>query len=99
LGDGDEKDDPKHLCVSLVENLPRCMHLITPEAVVERIELCLAAASLPQLTVAQGRELASFLSRQLKSPLPYMPPARIGSNLSSSEKLTPKKIRKTYAKH
>jgi ADP-heptose:LPS heptosyltransferase len=35
LGDGDEKDEPQHLCVDVVNNLPRCMHLITPEQVVE----------------------------------------------------------------
>ena len=38
LGDGDEKDEPKHLCVDVVNNLPRCMHLITPDTVVESIE-------------------------------------------------------------
>ena len=41
LGDGDEKDEPRNLCVDVVNNLPRCMHLITPEMVIERIEHCL----------------------------------------------------------
>ena len=30
LGDGDEKDEPKYLCVDVVNNLPRCMDRITP---------------------------------------------------------------------
>lgn len=41
LGDGDEKDRPEHLCVDVVNNLPRCMHMITPEQVVDAIETCL----------------------------------------------------------
>ena len=41
LGDGDEKDRPEHLCVDVVNNLPRCMHMITPEHVVQAVESCL----------------------------------------------------------
>jgi ADP-heptose:LPS heptosyltransferase len=33
LGDGDQKDQPQHLCVDVVNNLPRCMDLIKPEQV------------------------------------------------------------------
>lgn len=35
LGDG--RDDPRRLCVDTVNNLPRCMHMITPELVVEAV--------------------------------------------------------------
>lgn len=38
LGDGDEKDQPESLCVDVVGSLPRCMHMITPEDVIRRIE-------------------------------------------------------------
>lgn len=37
LGDGDVKDQPMSLCLDTVNNLPRCMHMITPEQVVEAI--------------------------------------------------------------
>jgi len=37
LGDGDTKDDPKYLCLDTVNNLPHCMHLITPEQVVQEV--------------------------------------------------------------
>lgn len=37
IGDGDEKDHPKHLCVDVHNGLPRCMDMITPEQVCERI--------------------------------------------------------------
>jgi ADP-heptose:LPS heptosyltransferase len=39
LGDGDEKDKPQHLCVDTVNNLPRCMDLITPEQVADAVRL------------------------------------------------------------
>ena len=39
LGDGDEKDRPEALCVDVVGSLPRCMDMITADAVNERIEL------------------------------------------------------------
>jgi ADP-heptose:LPS heptosyltransferase len=44
LGDGDEKDEPRHLCVDIVRNLPRCMDLIEPRHVVEKVEFCRTAS-------------------------------------------------------
>jgi len=41
LGDGDEKDGEQHLCVDPVGGLPRCMDMITPEQVIDRVELYL----------------------------------------------------------
>jgi ADP-heptose:LPS heptosyltransferase len=38
LGDGDSKDEPKHLCVDTVNNLPRCMEMISPTQVVDAVE-------------------------------------------------------------
>jgi ADP-heptose:LPS heptosyltransferase len=38
LGDGDSKDLPQHLCVDVVNNLPHCMHLITPEQVTAAVQ-------------------------------------------------------------
>jgi hypothetical protein len=38
LGDGAREDEPDNLCVKLAGSLPRCMDLITPEAVIRRIE-------------------------------------------------------------
>src|SRR6185295_7515015 len=46
LGDGDEKDAPDQLCVDVVGRLPRCMHLITAEDVIRRIELYYAGGAL-----------------------------------------------------
>lgn len=38
LGDGDPKDEPRHRCVDVVGDLPRCMDMITAEEVIGRIE-------------------------------------------------------------
>jgi hypothetical protein len=65
LEDGDEKDNPNYLCLDVVENLPRCMDLISAEAVASRIELCLGGLQLQELTASECRGLAAFLSRQM----------------------------------
>ena len=49
LGDGDEKDQPEHLCVDVVDQLPRCMDLITADEVARRIELYYAGGALRRL--------------------------------------------------
>ena len=41
LNDGDPKDEEDQLCVDVVNGLPRCMDMITAEAVIERVELYL----------------------------------------------------------
>lgn len=50
LGDGDMKDHPDNLCVDVVGALPRCMHMITAEEVIRRIELYYAGGALPART-------------------------------------------------
>lgn len=47
LGDGDEKDHPDNLCVDVVGTLPRCMHLISADEVIRRIELYYEGGVLP----------------------------------------------------
>jgi hypothetical protein len=61
LGDGDVKDEPSHLCLDVVNNLPRCMDLISPEDVVERIELYFQTSRLRPLTAEQARAVTPFL--------------------------------------
>jgi ADP-heptose:LPS heptosyltransferase len=67
LGDGDEKDEPKHLCVDVVNNLPRCMHLITPDAVSERIECCLKDARGLRGIAAQAEGISRSECRRAAS--------------------------------
>jgi ADP-heptose:LPS heptosyltransferase len=58
LGDGDVKDQAGELCVDVVGRLPRCMHMITVEEVIRRIELYFdggAIQYLPrEMTAASG---------------------------------------------
>jgi ADP-heptose:LPS heptosyltransferase len=64
LGDGDEKDEPKYLCVDVIENLPRCMHLITPQHVIRSINSCTKKSSSCLLSPAQSIRMSPFLSRR-----------------------------------
>ena len=64
LGDGDEKDEPTHLCVDVVEGLPHCMRLITPEEVIRRINLCICCDGVASLRKAQARRILPHLSRR-----------------------------------
>jgi hypothetical protein len=50
LGDGDVKDAPEQLCVDVVDRLPRCMHLITADEVIRRIELYFAGGAQNYMT-------------------------------------------------
>lgn len=45
LGDGQEHDAPGRVCVDVANELPRCMDMIRPEHVIEKIEMYLAAQS------------------------------------------------------
>jgi hypothetical protein len=68
LGDGDEKDRPEQLCVDVVDGLPRCMAMITPEDVVRRIEWHFIGGPARYLTRAQVRAARPHLrpsTRQL----------------------------------
>ena len=62
LGDGDEKDDPKHLCIDVIDNLPRCMDLITPQHVIQSI----ASYSPPYLMPGQSAMIDPFLLRRVE---------------------------------
>ena len=61
LGDGDEKDQPHHLCVDVVKNLPRCMHLISPERVGQAIGLFLEKSPLRYLSPREAADIRRFL--------------------------------------
>ncbi len=56
LGDGDDKDRPENLCVDVVNGQPRCMAMITPEMVIQRIEWHFARGLARYLTEAQARQ-------------------------------------------
>jgi hypothetical protein len=51
LGDGDEKDLPGSLCENVVGSLPRCMHMITADEVIRRIDLWFTGGLLRYLAL------------------------------------------------
>jgi ADP-heptose:LPS heptosyltransferase/SAM-dependent methyltransferase len=70
LGDGDDKDRPEHLCVDVVDTLPRCMHLITAEDVARRIELYFDGGAVAYLTPGQH----TAVEHSLGAPAPQAHP-------------------------
>jgi len=54
LHDSDQRDSAGHLCVDLYQGLPRCMALITPKHVIERIEMHFEGGVLDYLNRKQG---------------------------------------------
>jgi len=63
LRDGDAKDRPENLCVDVVGHLPRCMDMITADAVARRIEGYFAGGAISYLSSAQWRAAEALLSR------------------------------------
>ena len=55
LGDGDKRDQPGHLCVDVVDQIPRCMDMITPEEIIRRVELYYHGGMLKYLSARQRR--------------------------------------------
>jgi hypothetical protein len=74
LGDGEDKDDPKALCVDVVQGLPRCMDLITPEEVIRRIELHFTGGLCGYLSPEAARLARAFLKPSLREALKLEPP-------------------------
>src|SRR5262249_18014777 len=63
LGDGDPRDQSSRLCVDVQEGLPRCLHLITAEDVIGRIETYYKGGALRYLTPADWHEAKRGLRR------------------------------------
>jgi ADP-heptose:LPS heptosyltransferase len=61
IGDGDDKDHASNVCLDVVDNLPRCMDLITPAMVVAKIDQYLQTRQLRILTPEHARVVTPFL--------------------------------------
>ncbi len=69
LGDGDEKDEAGSLCLDVVNDLPRCMDMITPEEVVRRMKLYFDGGVCRWLTRDEARQAEPFLQPALRQRL------------------------------
>ncbi len=54
-GDGDFRDEPGQLCLDVSNGLPRCMEMVTPEMVAERIGVYFAGGAARYLTGDEAR--------------------------------------------
>lgn len=54
LGDGDQKDNPENLCVSVVRGLPRCMEDIKPDEVISRAKMYFNGGAINYLTADEN---------------------------------------------
>jgi hypothetical protein len=63
LGEGDEKDQPHNLCTDVVDNLPRCMDMISPAVVIARIAVHVREHRMTRLTRAQVATINPLLAR------------------------------------
>src|SRR5262245_22189052 len=78
IGDGHMLDEEKHRCVDVVSGLPRCMEMITPELVIERVEFYLNGGVVNCLEQRQS-EAVPFVSRpygNLRPSPPSLAPVR-----------------------
>jgi hypothetical protein len=62
LRDGDKRDRPGNLCVDVVGQLPRCMHMIPANEVVRRIEWYHEGGVLRPLSIAERQQAARGLA-------------------------------------
>ncbi len=67
LRDGDRRDRPANLCVSVSNGLPRCMDLISAKEVIRRIELYYRGGALNYLTPRQKRAAAKGIRATSRS--------------------------------
>jgi ADP-heptose:LPS heptosyltransferase len=73
LRDGDERDGRDHLCVDVVNRLPRCMDLITPAEVIRRIELYFKGGAIRQLLPRQRAPAERGVIATAKNPYDQQP--------------------------
>jgi len=68
LGDGSEHDDADSLCVDVAGQLPRCMDMITPRQVIQRIEGYFEGGALEWLSPIQARRAALGVRKTRDNP-------------------------------
>lgn len=75
LGDGDPKDEPRHCCVDVVGDLPRCMDMITAEEVIRRVERYFEGGVARYLTDSEVEAARAALASQVAQDEPGLIPA------------------------
>jgi ADP-heptose:LPS heptosyltransferase len=73
LHDGDSRDRSDRRCVSVIQGLPRCMDMITPDEVVRRIELYFSGGRLNYLGSAQAKPLQKAIKATRRNAFDQLP--------------------------
>jgi ADP-heptose:LPS heptosyltransferase len=73
LGDGQKQDRRDRLCLDVVDRIPRCMHLITPEEVIRRIELYYSGGILKSLSDQQFSAAQKGIAATANNDFDQMP--------------------------
>jgi ADP-heptose:LPS heptosyltransferase len=73
LNDGDERDQPAHLCTNVVDRLPRCMDLISPAEVIRKIEMYFSGGAIRYLTPRQRKAADRGVAATRKNPFDRQP--------------------------
>jgi hypothetical protein len=68
LHDGDERDQPAHLCSNVANGLPRCLDMITADEVIARIERYYAGGVLSSLSPAQWQAARRGIRKSQSNP-------------------------------
>jgi FkbM family methyltransferase len=89
LIDGDRRDTKANLCVDVVESLPRCMMMITPEEVIRRITMYYSGGMLQFITTSENRAKARGIKASQTNDFDqhsinrYNAPSRIAAAIES----------------
>lgn len=67
LGDGDKRDKRENLCVNVVNSLPRCLDMITPDEVIRRVEVYFRGGMLSYLSLRQQKSAERGVTATLKN--------------------------------
>ncbi|MFO1486845.1 MAG: glycosyltransferase family 9 protein [Verrucomicrobiota bacterium] len=73
LRDGDRRDAAANLCVNVVADLPRCMDLITPAVVIERIESYFKGGVVHYLSARQRKAAERAVAATRDNPFDLVP--------------------------
>jgi ADP-heptose:LPS heptosyltransferase len=73
LHDGDQRDEPRHLCTDVVRSLPRCLDLITAKEVIHRIERYYEGGVLSYLSPPQWTAARSGISMTKRNAFDRLP--------------------------
>jgi ADP-heptose:LPS heptosyltransferase len=82
LRDGDKKDRPDNLCVDVVQGLPHCMDLITPQEVIHRIEGYFNGGVVKYLAPRQRKAGERGMAATRRNPFDQQPLNLSGAGLA-----------------